>query len=191
MRHRTLFIAFALLVAFTPSAEASLLRGDGSQYGAQHRLSRFVAKMKVPMPGTDVTVVLGECPYFEGALGCVSSNTPDVVYMRSSLPAEVLYHELGHVFDLGMDPAQRDWFLSAVFKTDQPWRGAVAGEPSPAEWFADLYAACAEWGVNYPRGLLLDGRVVPFGYVGPSYTPAAYRTACRRIKYYIPWVGFT
>ncbi len=106
----------------------------------------------VPTPDMPVAVVTdgAEWPCGE-AVACME---PGTIWMSPQLLAEAsqaavkmtFLHELGHEFDWAyMTDASRRHFENVIQRSGTPWWGlGIGADPtSPAETFADNYAACA------------------------------------------------
>jgi hypothetical protein len=103
--------------------------------------------------------------------GCVFSSRPRTLYLKTGLrePRRLLYHELGHVFDLRvLNRRERGAFKRIVGIRRSGWfRGGLP----PAEWFADAYAGCA-----LRQRLRRRAPATPYGY---SPSPRQHSRACR------------
>ena len=108
--------------------------------GATHR---WLHQAKVPLPKGRVQIIRGACPGHPSYDACVITRRPRRIYMavRLNQPRRLLYHELGHVFDLRvLNNRERRGFKKIMGIRRKGWfRGALP----PAEWFADGYARCA------------------------------------------------
>src|SRR5918992_684392 len=98
---------------------------------------------KVPLFRGRVQIRRRACPGHPRLAGCVFSSRPRTLYLKTRLrePRRLLYHELGHVFDLRvLNRRERGAFKRIVGIRRSGWfRGGLP----PAEWFADGYAGCA------------------------------------------------
>jgi hypothetical protein len=100
-----------------------------------------------PLPRSMPKIVYGHCPGLETAGGCYLGNT---IYVLDRHSRFSIYHELGHAFDEQMmDAGERNRFAHLVGMADLKWTwaddmdGALVQAPgTPAERFADAYAAC-------------------------------------------------
>ena len=114
------------------------------------------------------------CPLNPALAGCVLTRRPRVLYLRPSAHDQrrVLYHELGHVFDLTvLNMRERARFKRIVGIRRAGWfRGALP----PAEWFGDGYALCA-------MRSRLHGRAHSTAY-GYAPSPRAHARVCRLIR---------
>src|SRR4051812_5392944 len=113
-----------------------------------------------PLPNPMPTVTIGECPGREGeAAGCyIGIGEADMngnVYAHGATftvdrTRFARLHELGHAYDATMmDASERNRFASLMDMSDLLWTwsddldGAIVQSPgTPAEKFADAYAAC-------------------------------------------------
>jgi hypothetical protein len=114
------------------------------------------------------------CPGHPSFAGCVYTNRPRTLYLQPGLrdARSVLYHELGHAFDLRV----LNWRERRRFKRIVGIRrgGWFAGGLPPAEWFADGYATCA-------ARSRLRRRSGPTLY-GYSSTPRQHARVCELIR---------
>ena len=139
-------LGLAVLMALGVGAPA-LGRGPlvVDQQGRQIRgkLEAWVLRSKVPLPSGLIQIRRLPCPFNAALAGCVYTRRPRIVYMRPGLhePRRILYHELGHVFDLAvLNRRERVRFKRIVGIRRAGW---FAGALPPAEWFGDGYALCA------------------------------------------------
>jgi hypothetical protein len=138
------------------------------------KVHRWIHQAKVPLVRGRVQIRRRACPGHPSFAGCVLSARPRTVYLKRDLdePRRLLYHELGHVFDLRvLNRRERGVFKRIVGIRRSGW---FQGGLPPAEWFADGYAACA-----LHQRLRRRGRPTPYGY-GP--TPRRHARVCRLIK---------
>jgi hypothetical protein len=128
----------------------------------------------VPLVRGRLRILIGSCPGAPAFVGCVFTKRPRTIYLSPSArrPRAVLYHELGHTFDLRvLRPRHRRTFKRIVGVGDRGW---FTSSPPAAEWFADAYALCAE------RKRLREARAAtPYGY---RATPRRHRRACALIR---------
>jgi hypothetical protein len=107
------------------------------------KLHSWMHQAKVPLVNGRVQIRRRACPSNPRVAGCVYSGRPRTLYMKRGLnePRRILYHELGHVFDLRvLNRRERGIFKRIVGIRRRGWfRGGLP----PAEWFADGYASCA------------------------------------------------
>jgi len=104
---------------------------------------RWLHEARVPLVGGRIQILLGGCPGYPRFAGCVFSARPRRIYLRRGLrdPRTLLYHELGHVFDLRVMNRRDRRAFKRVMRLRGP--GWYRGSPSPSEQFADGYALCA------------------------------------------------
>jgi hypothetical protein len=144
-------------------------RGDSIR-GALHD---WIHQAKVPLVGGRVQIRRESCPGHPTFTGCVFSGRPRTLYLKQGVtePRRLLYHELGHVFDLRiLNRRERAVFKRIAGIQRSGWfRGALP----PAEWFADGYAGCA-----VRRRLQSRARPTPYGY---SPTPRQHARVCELI----------
>ena len=167
-----LAVAATLVVATPALGRAPLVDQQG--HAIRGKLHAWIARSKVPLPSGRVQIRRLPCPLNAAFAGCVYTKHPRIVYMRPGLhePRRILYHELGHVFDLTvLNMRERARFKRIVGIRRSGW---FQGALPPAEWFGDGYALCA-------MRLRLQGRPrpTPYGY-GPS--PRAHARVCRLIR---------
>jgi hypothetical protein len=135
------------------------------------KLHGWLHRAKAPLVRGRVQIVLRACPHHPTLAACVFSSRPRRIYMRRRLPAarRVLYHELGHVFDLTvLNGPERRRFKRIMRMRRARWFG---GRRMPAEWFADGYARCA-----------LGRRMLAKSVYGYRPTRRQHRAVCRLIK---------
>jgi hypothetical protein len=113
----------------------------------------------VPLVRGRIVIRRTPCPASPSFAGCVFTSRPRVIYLIPNLvePRRLLYHELGHTFDLlVLNQRERRRFKRIVGVRRHGWfRGGLP----PAEWFADAYASCAVR-VRLRRSV----RPTPYGY---------------------------
>ena len=156
-------------------------------------IDRWHKQAKVPMPYRP-TVIRGGCWYEEYRdRSCATYGTRTIWLVR--MDRLTYYHEVGHLLDFGMEQKWRTWFAASL-NAHSAWHdGDVDGEggtPPLQEWFADVFATCAMYGVNPPAYLLTGGRtryVTLEGYGGWTPRLSHYQSACRKFKYDIRYVG--
>jgi hypothetical protein len=168
-------LAMAALVAVAAPALAhppAPVTEDGQPIGG--KVHSWIHQSKAPLVRGRVQIRRASCPGHPTFAGCVVSSRPRTLYLKEGLTElrRVLYHELGHVFDLRvLNRRERAVFKRIVGIRRTGWfRGGLP----PAEWFADGYAACA-----LRRVLRRRGRPTPYGY---SPTPRQHARACRLIR---------
>jgi hypothetical protein len=134
----------------------------------------WLHQAKAPLVRGRVHVLIGRCPGASDFVGCIFTRRPRVIYLSPAArrPRAVLYHELGHTFDLQvLRPRDRKKFKQLMGIRTRGWFGS---SPPAAEWFADAYALCAE-----RRGLFRARAATPYGY---KATPARHGRACALIR---------
>ena len=107
------------------------------------RVHTWMHEAKVPLVRGRVEVTWSECPGHPAFVGCVVFSHPRTVHVsrRAYEPRLVLYHELGHVFDIHvLNGRERRSFKRIMGIHREGWFHSGL---SAAEWFADGYAACA------------------------------------------------
>jgi hypothetical protein len=123
------------------------------------KLHTWMHQAKVPLVRGRVQIRRQSCPGHPELAGCVFTARPRTFYMRPSArdPRTVLYHELGHAFDLRvLNQRERGAFKRIVGIRRRGW---FNGALPPAEWFADAYAGCA-----YRVQLRRPARRTAYGY---------------------------
>ena len=144
MRLPAAIVALGLLGVGVPAVQAhppSPVDRHGRALGGS--VHRWLHAAKVPLVKGRVQVVRTGCPGHPNFDGCVFTKRPGRLYLAARLrnPRRLLYHELGHVFDLRvLNNAERRGFKRIMGIRRRGWYGGVL---PPAEWFADGYAGCA------------------------------------------------
>jgi len=137
-------------------------------------LHSWLHQAKVPLVRGRVRVLLGGCPGRPLFVGCIFTKRPRVIYLSPAArrPRAVLYHELGHTFDLRvLRPRHRKRFKRLVGIRTRGW---FSSSPPASEWFADAYALCAE------RKRLGEARAATaYGY---RARPRRHRRVCALIR---------
>jgi hypothetical protein len=160
-----LAVAAALVALLAPASAyartTTLVDGDGR--AVHGSFARWIRAARAPLAGGRIQLVRGACPGAPQFVACVQTWRPRRIYMsRSARPARmVLYHELGHVFDLQVlsRSARRDF--RRILHLRRAWfRGSVP----PAELFADAYARCARFGRRHSGGRLANPTRSVYGY---------------------------
>jgi hypothetical protein len=99
-----LAVAAAFMVLLAPaSAQGSpTTLVDRHSRTIHGKVARWIRAARAPLAGGRIQLVRGPCPGAPQLVACVQTWHPRRIYMsRSARPARmVLYHELGHVFDL-------------------------------------------------------------------------------------------
>jgi hypothetical protein len=138
-------------------------------------IHRWLHQAKVPLVRGRVKLVFAGCPRRPWFVACVFSGRPRRIYLRRRLrhPRAILYHELGHVFDLTvLNRRERRAFKRVMhFSSRRRWFGGVR---PPSEWFADGYALCAR-----RRSI---GRRIRRSAYGYSPTRRQHASVCRLIR---------
>lgn len=139
---------------------------------------RWLTQSRMPLVQGRVRIVFGGCPGAAGFSGCVFSRRPRTLYIRRNarVPKGVLYHELGHTFDLTLLHPRDRKRIRRVLHVKRGW---FAGSPPPAELFAEAYADCARFGLRRPTMKRLGWTVSEYRY-RPSRSQ--YRTICKVIQ---------
>jgi hypothetical protein len=177
MQRATGLMAVVVLVAAVlaaPAAGRMPVVVDQSGKPVRGKLHAWLRRAKVPLPGGRIQVRRLPCPLDASLAGCVYTARPRIVYMRANLhePRRIVYHELGHVFDLTvLNMRERARFKRIVGIRRSGW---FRGDLPPAEWFGDGYALCASHLRLHRRP-----RATPYGYA-PS--PRAHARVCRLIR---------
>ncbi len=147
---------------------------DGLGHPIRGKVHAWFHQAKVPIVRGRVRVRMLPCPSRPDFVGCVFNADPRTLYISPSAggPRLILYHELGHVFDLHvLNRRDRRRFKRIIGIHRSGW---FEGELPPAEWFADGYAACAV-------RLRLRRREAPTPY-GYSPTSSQHERVCRLIQ---------
>lgn len=116
------------------------------------------AEARNGIPSPKVTVLAESCP--DGSGGPCANQESRTIYLPTGTSSFAREHELGHIFDVQyLSEGERNRFqtLAKIKGEWNPGTGATAaGMRSPAERFADAYAACrlglvpgANWTVGY------------------------------------------
>jgi hypothetical protein len=160
-----LAVAAALLALLAPaSAQARSTRLVDPHGQAVHgKFGRWIRAARAPLTGGRIQLVIGACPGAPRLIACVQTRHPRRIYMsRSARPARlVLYHELGHVFDLRVLSRSARRHFQRVLHLRRGWfRGSVP----PAELFADAYARCVRYGPRHSGGRRANPTRSVYGY---------------------------
>lgn len=143
-------------------------------YGKRHA---WLHQSKMPLMRGRLRLISGACPGRPLFAGCVFTRRPRTLYVRPGArnPKSVLYHELGHTFDLLiLRNRDRSAFKRALKLRGRWFRGAVP----PSELFAEAYALCARFGTRRPATSRLGWTRSVYGY---RPTRAQHRSVCRII----------
>jgi len=107
------------------------------------KLHRWVHQSRAPLFRGRLQILRLPCPANPRYGGCVGSRRPRRIYLhpRAAQPRAVLYHEIGHVFDLVvLNRSDRRQFKRIMGIRRGGW---FRGSPGPSELLADAYAACS------------------------------------------------
>jgi hypothetical protein len=169
-----LAVVFALAVAAPALARAPVVVDHQGRL-IRGKVHRWIQHSKVPLPSGRIQLRLMPCPYNTALPACVYTRYPRVIWMRPGLGSQarrILYHEMGHVFDLTvLNMRERARFKRIIGIRRSGW--FLGGLP-PSEWFGDGYAMCAMHSRLHRRP-----RPTPYGY-RPS--PRAHARVCRLIR---------
>lgn len=171
---RALLAVYLAAAVAAPAAAHPPAPVDGKGRAIRGSIHAWMHQAKVPLVGGRVRIRHRSCPGNPSLAGCVFSRRPRTLYLRPGLrePRRLLYHELGHVFDLRvLNRRERGAFKRIVGIRRRGWfRGGLP----PAEWFADGYAGCA-----VRQKLRRRARPTPYGY---TPTPRQHARVCRLIR---------
>jgi hypothetical protein len=177
---------FAVLVAVAsaaaffvpePSAGKPLLVNGGGK-PIRGKWARWLRASQMPVVGGRIRIIFGSCPSRPEFAGCVHTHRPRTVYLRpdAQSPSGVLYHELGHSFDLlVLRHAQRRTFKRIMRLAGRGW---FTGAGAPAELFAEGYALCSRFGIRRPAADKLNFTKSVYGY---RPTRRQHRSICKLI----------
>ena len=101
------------------------------------KLHSLLHQAKVPLVRGRLEIRRKGCPGRPVLLGCVWTPAPRRLYLSPRAPdlRTVLYHELGHTFDLRvLNQRERAKFKRIIGIRRRGW---FSGALPPAEWFAD------------------------------------------------------
>jgi hypothetical protein len=137
-------LAAALAGVLTTSAQAHPPAPvDQNGKPIKGKLHAWLHQAKVPLIRGRVQIRRADCPGHPILVGCVFTARPRTLYVshRAFEPRTVLYHELGHAFDIRvLNQRDRERFKRIIGIRRRGW---FSGALPPSEWFADGYAACA------------------------------------------------
>jgi hypothetical protein len=171
---RPAFVAVALMLVAAPALAHPPAPVTERGRAVRGKVHAWIHQAKVPLVRGRIQIRRRGCPGHPSFAGCVFSERPRVLYLKRGLqePRRLLYHELGHVFDLRvLNQRERGVFKRIVGIRRSGWfRGGLP----PAEWFADGYAGCA-----LRRQLNSQGPATPYGY---NPTPGQHARVCRLIR---------
>jgi hypothetical protein len=168
----------ALVLA--PSASThppALVAGTGKEIRGQPH--RWLHQSRMPLVNARIQLVVGGCPGVPHFSGCVFTRRPRRIYLRPDArsPRSVLYHELGHSFDLTLlRYRDRRAFRRILHVGKLGW---FAGSPPPSERFAEAYALCARFGTRRPAASKLGWSHSAYAY---QPTRGQHRAACELIQ---------
>ena len=145
-RHVSLAVTAAaclFAVAGAPAAAHPPVPVDGLGRPIGGKVHAWLHQAKVPLVRGRIVIRRAPCPASPSFAGCVFTSRPRVLFLLPNLfePRRLLYHELGHSFDLlVLNQHERSRFKRIAGIRRHGWfRGGLP----PAEWFADAYASCA------------------------------------------------
>jgi hypothetical protein len=154
--------ALALPAAADARETPTLIGPKGNEIrGKWHR---WLKQSRMPLVPGRIRLIFGPCPGVPTFSGCVFTRRPRRLYIRRdarSLKA-VLYHELGHTFDLVLLRRRDRLVFRRIVHT--PKRGWFEGAQPPSEMFAEAYALCARFGPKRPAANLLGWTHSVYGY---------------------------
>lgn len=156
----------AMALALPAAAEArqapTLIGPKGNEIrGKWHR---WLKQSRMPLVQGRIRLIFGACPGVAKFSGCVFTRRPRRLYIRRNArsPKAVLYHELGHTFDLTLlRRRDRTKFRRIVHMKDRRW---FQGAQPPSELFAEAYALCARFGVRRPPARRLGWTHSVYGF---------------------------
>lgn len=183
--HRPRVLAVIVLVGLLalPAAPASAARLptliDKQGRRIHGKRVKWLRQSHMPLVGGRIRLVSGSCPGRPRFAGCVFLRHPRTLYLRpGALSARgVLYHELGHVFDLTFFRHSDRRALKRILGLGG--RGWFAGTGPPAELFAEGYALCSRFGARRPPASKLGFTKSIYGY---RPTRAQHRAVCTLIR---------
>lgn len=141
--------------------------------------ARWMRQSRMPLFSGRVMLVRRPCPAQPTYSGCVYSRHPRRLYIspRARNPRAVVYHELGHSFDLlRFHTRHRRAFKRTMGLRGRGW---FSGRVSASELFAEGYALCSRFGVHRPSVSRLGYTKSVYGY-RPSRRQ--HRAVCRLIE---------
>jgi hypothetical protein len=164
-------VATGLVAAPVLAHPPAPITDDGRPIGG--KVHTWMHAAKVPLVGGRVQIRREGCPGYPTFVGCVISSRPRTLYLRhgSRRPRAVLYHELGHVFDIRVLNGHERRRFKRILGVHSGW---FEGGLPPAEWFADGYATCA-------KRRRLSRRATPTAY-GYAPTIRQHARVCRLIQ---------
>jgi hypothetical protein len=163
--------ALSVVAAAGAHPPAPVREGSKPVRGETHR---WLHQSRAPLLRGRIQVLRRACPGYPRYAGCVRTRHPRRIYLhpQTAQPRGVLYHELGHVFDLlVLNRSERREFKRIVGVRRGGW---FLGSPGPSELFADAYAACSVHR-RLARGLARTA----YGY---RATPRRHARACALMR---------
>jgi hypothetical protein len=155
-------LAALLLLPALAAARTTLVDRHGKPIHGKR--ARWLKQSRMPLVSGRIKLITAGCPGRPKFSGCVYSRRPRTLYVRpgATNPKSVVYHELGHVFDLLL-LRHRD---RRAFKRvlGLKGRGWFAGTGPPGELFAEAYALCSRFGMKRPAASKLGWTRSVYGY---------------------------
>ena len=174
----------AALVAVTAGSVVPALSAHPPNLVDQHGVQihgkrhQWLHQSRMPLVRGTVRLISAGCPGQPGFSGCVFARRPGTLYLRSGAqnPKSVVYHELGHSFDLRVLRRGERRMFKRILELDGG--GWFSGHGPPSELFAEAYALCSRFGAKRPPAGKLGWTHSVYGY-RPS--PEQHRTVCGMI----------
>lgn len=131
---------------------------------------RWLRQSRMPLFDGRLKLILRACPARPQFSGCVYTRRPRRLYVNPGARNRraVIYHEIGHSFDLLVLRTRHRRAFKRIAGLRRP--GWFSGRVAPSELFAEAYALCARFGMRRPAAARL-------GYTGSVY---GYRPSRRR-----------
>jgi hypothetical protein len=147
----------AVVVAAASAHPPAPVNGKGR--AIRGSIHSWIHQAKVPLVHGRVRIRRRSCPGHPSLAACVFSLRPRTLFLKPGRrePKRLLYHELGHVFDLRVLNRRERGVFKRIIEIRR--RGWFRGGLPPAEWFADGYASCA-----VRQRLRRRARPTPYGY---------------------------
>ena len=166
--------ALAAALIATPAAAHPPAPVDQAGRAVRGKLHAWMHQAKVPLVRGRVQIRRVPCPPNPSFAGCVVFARPRTLYLSPNLfePRRILYHELGHIFDLHVLNARERRRFKRILGIRRP--GWFHGGLPPSEWFADGYASCAVR-LRLRRAV----KPTPYGYAA---TRGQHARVCRLIR---------
>ncbi len=135
--------ALAAAMVAAPSPAHPPRPVDQSGHRLRGKLHTWLHRAQVPLVRGRLQIRRADCPGNAAFVGCVYLARPRTIYLsrRAHDPRLVLYHELGHAFDVRVSNTRDRRRFKRIMGIHQ--RGWFHGDLPSSEWFADGYAACA------------------------------------------------